>query len=73
MKTFGGARFVRSAHAAATSMVGEQMLTEIIATTALNTDAAILLRRHCVSVKSRGASHLNRAIWFKVCLPFPAQ
>jgi hypothetical protein len=30
MKTFGDARFVRSAHAAAMSMVGEQMLTEII-------------------------------------------
>jgi hypothetical protein len=54
-------------------MVGEQMLTEIIATATLSIDAAILLRRHCVSVKSRSASHLNRAIWFKVCLPFPAQ
>jgi hypothetical protein len=40
---------------------------------ALGSDAAIFGRRHCISVKSRGASHLNRVIWFKVCLPFPAQ
>jgi hypothetical protein len=54
-------------------MVGEQMLTEIIATAPLRSEAAILVRRHCISVKSRSASDLNRAIWFKVCLPFPAQ
>jgi hypothetical protein len=73
MKTFGDARFVRSAHAAAMSMFGEQMLTEIIATMPQIPTRRSWSAGHCISVKSRGASHLNRVIWFKVCLPFPAQ
>jgi hypothetical protein len=32
---------------------------------ALSADAAILVCRHCVSVKSRNASHLNRVIGTK--------
>jgi hypothetical protein len=36
-------------------------------------DAAILVCRHCISVKSGGASLLNNPVSFKVCLPFPAQ
>jgi hypothetical protein len=31
----------------------------------LDTEAAILVRRHCISVKSRGASHRNRVIGTK--------